>query len=304
MKRRRTPLILGALLFSVLLWIFVKLGYDYQTTITVPVVVEDLPKGMAVRSLVPATADLRLRGGGWLLAALSSGAPPVLRIRPDARRVVLTASSLAQSLDLPAAVEVLGMQPDSLTVELEESATRTVVVALDTALRFGEGYGQVGPPEFDPPSVDVTGAASLLGSLDTVRVGPFAGEPLKAPLVTLAPVRFPEGTRLSAEPAAVRVRVEVQALAEKAFPAISVRTTGEPADRELILIPPRIDVTVRGGAGQLAALEPGAIEAVVQFEEVMTDSTGTVEPRILLPAGLTVVTMRPERLEYIVRKKL
>lgn len=304
MKQRRAPLIAGSVLFSILLWVFVKMGYDYQSTLTVPVVVEEVPAGLAVGSRVAARADLRLRGGGWMLAALGAGNPPAVRLRPEGPLLVKTASTVREALDLPAGVEVVGMVPETLTVTLEPSAARTVAVALDTSLRYGEGYGPVGVPVFDPPVVRVSGARSLLASIDTLRAAPASSEPLRAPFDAAVPVVVPAGARLTLDPPAVRLRVDVQALAEKVFTAVPVRTTGEPADRELILIPPRIDVTVRGGVGQLGELGSGRIEAAVAFDDVMADSTGTVAPRIILPPGLTLVAKRPERLEYVVRKRL
>lgn len=304
MRQRKAPLIAGAVLFSLLLWLFVKLGYEYQSTVTVAVDVVDVPEGMGIRSLLPETVQVQVRGGGWLLTALAAGAPPVLRVRPDGSTRLVTAGTVDRLLDLPAGVVVLAMAPETLVVDLEEAATRRVPLALGDGMRFGEGYGQIGPAVFDPPAVEVTGAKSLVTAIDTLRVAPRTAEALKAPFDAAVPVRSPGGERLAFVPRTVRLLVDVQALAEKVLASVPVRALGEPPDRELILIPPRIDVTVRGGVGRLAGLEPGGVEAVVLFDDVMDDSSGFVEVRVTPPAGLEVVARRPERIEYVVRKKL
>ena len=42
----------------------------------------------------------------------------------------------------------------------------------------------------------------------------------------------------------------------------------------------------------------------MQFDNIVADTTGTVLPEVYPPAGIQVVTHHPEKLQYIVRKRL
>jgi hypothetical protein len=77
-----------------------------------------------------------------------------------------------------------------------------------------------------------------------------------------------------------------------------------PSNREVILIPPRIELVVRAGIKQLSNLSTNDFHVTADYSVILTDTTGTVEPQIAAPPGVQVVRRRPERLTYIIRKSL
>ena len=70
MKERRYHIVITTVVCAVLLWGFVKLGNQYQTTVEIPIDVSDLPEGVAIRTSLPRDIQMILRGEGWQLAAL------------------------------------------------------------------------------------------------------------------------------------------------------------------------------------------------------------------------------------------
>ncbi len=77
-----------------------------------------------------------------------------------------------------------------------------------------------------------------------------------------------------------------------------------PPGREIIFIPPRLDIVVRGGIEQLAAIGEGPFSAVVDFAELEKDSTGYAVPTLRIPDGLKVIERSPKRFQFIIRKRL
>ena len=103
---------------------------------------------------------------------------------------------------------------------------------------------------------------------------------------------------------AIRVQFNVQPFAEKPFSGLPVEVLDVPANRELILIPPKIDIVVRGGIEQLSGLSLRDFTASVEFGTVVNDTSGFIDPQIGPPSGIQVMSKRPDRLQYIVRKRL
>ena len=102
----------------------------------------------------------------------------------------------------------------------------------------------------------------------------------------------------------VHVAVAVQPFAEKTIPAVVVKIPDSPPDREVILIPPKIDLIARAGIRRLSVLSGGDFRVTVEYRQILADSTGTIEPVVAGPTDIQVVSRRPEKLQYIVRKKL
>jgi hypothetical protein len=98
--------------------------------------------------------------------------------------------------------------------------------------------------------------------------------------------------------------VDVERYAEKVFHGLAVNLQSVPANREVILVPPRIEVVIRAGMRQLSALRDADIRVAVDYTSIVADSTGTIEPVISAPQGVQVLQKRPERLTYIIRKPL
>ena len=79
---------------------------------------------------------------------------------------------------------------------------------------------------------------------------------------------------------------------------------GVPLTQEVLFIPPKIELVVRGGIQRLSAVELQDVLAWVDYQTVIADTTGIIDFHVRTPDGIQLVQKRPERLRYIIRKKL
>jgi hypothetical protein len=306
MKNRRIPLMLVASVFGVVAWASVTLREEYQITMTVPFKLEGVPTGMAVKSPLPHSLQLRFRGDGWKLAGMTLGRKPGLVFSvtdlPTANRVIVF-NDVAERLSLASGVRLVEMKPDSVRVELDRSVVKSVPVILNCTMSYREGYGQVGTVSVVPDSVSITGAESILRNITSWRTERKTFDDLKAPVAAEIPLA-PAGTAdLKFSANAVRVSINVEPFAEKVFYGVPVEVTSVPGNREVILIPPKIEVVVRAGIRQLATLTSADFHVTTDFERIVADTTGSIDVSINAPPGVQVVTKRPDHLQYIVRKQ-
>ena len=216
----------------------------------------------------------------------------------------LTFSDFADRISLTPGVRLLDVKPDSLLIELGPAVRKRVPVVLDCLASFREGYGQVGPTSVAPDSVTLTGAESVLRAIDTWRTERRVFENIRGSLDAEIPLASAAPYEVAFSVSAVRITISVEPFAEKVITGIPVQVIAVPASREVILIPPRIEIVVRAGIRQLSALSAGDFRAVTDYAGIAADSTGTVEIDVSGPAGVQLVTKRPEHLQYIVRKRL
>jgi hypothetical protein len=96
----------------------------------------------------------------------------------------------------------------------------------------------------------------------------------------------------------------VQPFAEKTFTGIPIVATAVPPNREVIFIPPRFDVIVRGGIQQLAKLTPDDFQATISYQHLIEDSIQVVVPQITVPPETKIIGQTPAQFKFIIRKKL
>jgi YbbR domain-containing protein len=307
MRSKRYQIIGATTLFAVVLWVSVNLSSQYQTTVAVPIVVTNAPQGLALRTPLPASIQLTLSGEGWQMASYLwrselrylfdltlANVYPKIRTQRDVRR----------ALEIPPGISVVEMKPESLFMAFEPYVAKKVPVLLDTSVSYAEGYGLSGVARITPESTIVGGAASVVNAVDHWRTRKLNLRDLKAAVDMEIGLDDSVPFLLTFQPQAIRLRMNVQPLAEKTLSGITVASLSVPSDREVILIPPKIEIVVRGGIDQLTGISTADCRAFINFEEIPGDTSRTLVPRIELPAGLTLIEKRPERLHYVIRKRL
>lgn len=307
MKKRRLHIIITTVLIGIFLWLSVTLRDQYQITVAAPLVIEDIPEGVAIRTPVPRTVQLKFRGNGWRLAGLLMGPDMEVHIPfnalPQGNRTITT-SEIAERISFSPSVELVNMNPDTIAVRLDRFRSKRVPVVPDLGITFKEGYGQVGSVLVSPDSVTIDGAETLLQEITSWKTSRASFDELKVPVEEEVLLAQSNNLMLSLAPASVRVRINVQPFAEKVFSGLPVEISGLPANRDVIFIPPKMEIVARGGIRQLASLLPVDFQLEISYDRIVADSTGTIEPDVVAPSGIQVVARRPERLQYIVRKRL
>lgn len=306
-NKKNIPIAIVATLFGVLVWISVVLQEEHSLTLSAPLIIEDVGPGKAIRTPVPRNVQLKFRGEGWRLAILS--------LRPEMRLVfsypsltagdrAITFADIADRIAIGPGVQLIDVTPDSVIVNTERAVQKSIPVVFDCQMQYREGYGLVGKVSIQPESVVVRGAESVVARVESWPTVRRILDDLKAPVDADVPLAESPLYDLSFSASTVRVRLDVEPFAEKEFSGLPVEVLHVPVTREVILIPPKIQMYARGGIKQLSALSAADFHVVVDYEKIASDTTGFVDMGITGPEGIQIVRKRPERLQYIVRKRL
>lgn len=326
MKERHYRIMFAAAVFGAIVWLSVSLREQYQVTVQAPLAIEEIPSGWAIRTPLPPAVQLKYRGDGWRLLFLVLGseiklsspyaslagsvsgqtADASLLPSPATARQARSISlfDLADRMVSRPGIELVSVTPDSFLIGLDRYEEKRVPVAPDLTLSFREGYGQVGGATVVPDSITLGGAASVLAAITTWPTISERWDDLRLPVEQDVPLSPSVGYQLTFSTPQVHVSLNVQPFAEKTFPGIVVAVPGAPSDREVILIPPKIEIVARAGIRKLAALEPGEFRVFIDYQTILADSTGMIEPTVIGPPEVQVVSRRPDRCQYIVRRKL
>jgi YbbR domain-containing protein len=227
-----------------------------------------------------------------------------LAIPPELTGRFITRFDIADLAPSRVGIHLVDVKPDSIYVGLDRYRERTLPVNLRITTSFRDGYGQVGNATIAPESVTVGGAASVLSTLTSWPTLRATFEDLRGPVDADLPLLSGSARSLTLSVSTVHVSLNVQQFAEKTLTGVAVEATGIPPNREIIFIPPKIDLVTRGGIKQLASVLPGDFHATVDYRSILADTTGVVDPQVSGPAEIQIVSKRPDHLQYIVRKRL
>jgi hypothetical protein len=306
MKERNIQIIAAAALFGILVWLSVAMREEYHVSVAAPLSIEDVPPDWAIRTPVPSAVQLRFRGDGWRLAGLLLGPEIQLAFSYTSFRAgkgAITTSDIAETIGLRAGIQLVDVKPDSIHVAIDPFAEKTVPVEPNYTISFRDGYGQVGSVMVLPESVTIGGAATILEHIDAWPTTQASFEDVRVRVDTRVPLESTTSYNLTFSTPAVSVRIDVQPIAEKVFRDLPVDVQSVPPTHEVILIPPRVELVVRGGIQQLSQITLSQFRVWVDYETIRAETTRTIETHVLAPEGTQIVLKRPERLEFIVRKR-
>jgi hypothetical protein len=200
-----------ALVVAVVVWFGVK--SDRQTEIRYPVQLELQPpsEDETILGPVPARVDVIFAGAGKDLLRLGDVPYRVRkRLEPGPlgpRRVILEAQDVVTSGT--SEVKPVAVSPNVITLTLDRLVSKRVPVRSRGELEPADGYHVQGPVRFEPSSVTLIGARTLLSQIDSVAVdvGRFRGS--RAPIRQAVAVGLPQYPSVIVQPDSIRVVVSV-----------------------------------------------------------------------------------------------
>ena len=307
MENKKYHIVIASILFATLTWILVNLRYEYTVVKHFPVILENIKEGKALKHPIPQNVNVRFKGTGWSLVELYL--LPVKNYSIDLSTVgsedfIVTGRELAEHIKLPTELQPLDIKPDTMILALEDYKEKRVPVVTNIMVSFREGYGQVGPIHVVPESVVVGGAKSMIENISSWLTNFTRFDELRAPVDTDIPMDEPSTYSVKPMNHSVHLTIDVQPFAEKTFIGVPVTVLSVPQNREVIFIPPRMDVIVRGGIDRLSKLSNEDFKAAVNYQSLFQDSAASVVPNLTFPEEVNVISKKPEQFQYIIRKKL
>jgi YbbR domain-containing protein len=283
---------------AALLWLLVSGEQIVERAMRIPLEFTNLPTQLEVVGDVPMVVDVRLRGSSGALSRISAGELAAMldvrAARPGRRLFHVTGADVRT----PFGVDVVQVMPASVSLTFEPSAVKIVPVVPAIEGDPADGY-LMGTVTADPPTVEVVGPASALGSLTEAITEPVSIADASSVVTELVTVGLPDQSVRLREPLVARVTVNVApAPVEWAVAAIQVKVRN--AGNTLAqVMPTHVTVHVRGpretmalGADQFdVSVDVGGLRAG-QYQ---------LPVRVVPPARIGVVSVDPPELLVRIR---
>lgn len=301
--KKKIPVIIISLVFSLILWVSISLSKDYYATFEIPLKIVDFPEGYTTGSAIPQRVSVKLKGKGWKLASVNIGSESEYTVSAGSdsgRKFINTAGYLSENQWLSSEMEVIDLSPDTLSFVVEKITEKRVIIIPDYDITFKTGYGLASKTKLIPDSVTLYGPESLLRNIIFAETEKIEIKNLDKTYSQQKKLKKVFGIEYRHDK--VLTKLDVQKIIDNNFEDISVEVTDVPRDRDVVLLPNRITVGLRGGIGVIGKLSKEKIKATVMYRDIVSDTLGSVSPSVHMPENLSLQYMRPERLRYIIKK--
>lgn len=300
------PLIISFILAS-LLWVYASLREEYTTILDIPLEIR-LPSNFTSEITITPSVRVKVFGAGWQLVNLLWFTTPRcvilltnLHSQLEDQTLLVSKVMMQQGIQVPSGIQVLAILQDHFRVHLSTIVQKKVPVLPNLEIQPREGFIHLNTTNITPDSITLRSNQSRLSQIHfwkTARVSVsdiFEPQTLQTGLLdTLRGI-------VEVPPVAVQLTLNVQQMAEYTFYDVPVHITSVPSQHPMVLLPERITIHVRGGIHTIAKLSPHDIRAFVDYAAILSNTTGTVFPKIIAPPETTVLQTSPRYLTCIKR---
>lgn len=302
---KKTHVIVASIFLSVLVWLSVSMNNEYSISVKVPLRISNIPDELALGNPVPSTILVRVHGTGWQLAAAYFSTTSSINIdgaNLSRQRVILTGRDLGYSLDLGSSAEVLGFTPDTVIITIDTIITKKVPVIARVDVQPKQNFTIVGNLRVAPDSVYITGARRLIDRINSWYTAPKryrnAAEDIDATL------RLSDSLIgvVKVSDQSVELRVDVEQITDNTFRSIPISVLNNRDSVNILLLPPMVDVTVRGGIDLMSEMTADSFGASIDYDDLTRSLSSRFQPAMRVPAGLQLIAVQPDTIEFVIKK--
>ncbi|TAJ10480.1 YbbR-like domain-containing protein [Marinilabiliaceae bacterium JC017] len=309
----------NALIFFVFLvistgfWFLNALRKEYTTLLTYPVRFTNIPKDKLIAG--PSTSELtvKVKAGGFtllhyrygnVLMPLSFDVNEMRKFkRSDKKGSFLLTNDYYRQIKgrLATGMELLEVNPDTLFVGLIDRKTKRVPVKGNIEVAFQKQYLQAGEISLLPDSVTISGAETLVDTIDFVSTKHMEFNELRDTLVrNIALESIPDVDMLKKR---VKVIIPVEPFTELSA-MVPVTALNIPTGLRFKSFPPEIKVTYHVGFSRSDQIRPQDFNAVVNLKDYDLTKVSRLKVKLeYYPEGLYYLDYSPIFIEYLLERE-
>jgi YbbR domain-containing protein len=255
-----------AIVLASVLWFTVAGEHVVERSLRVPLAVRNTPPDLEIVGDLPAAVDVRVRGSAAQLSRLDAGDVVAMLDLVAARTGERLFHLRTDEVHVPYGIEVVQVNPPSLSLSLEKLVHRTVPIVPTTDGEPAPGF-VVGRMSAEPPTVQIVGPESHVRDVTAATTEPVEIDGRKERVRDVVTVGVTDSSvRLVQQDVSATVVVEIlPAPIEREVSGVPVRSRNLGPGLVPRVVPEVVSVDVRGQRDVLGRITPDTIDAFVDL---------------------------------------
>ncbi len=273
------PLKAVSLVLAFLLWNQVASLRTAQRTVTVPLVIVNMPENLEISNDYLRQVDVEVRSrGGDLDTRELSAVVNLTDAHAGDQQIVLT----PQHISHPRGVEIVKVTPAQVSLRLEATRTKHVPVRVQTSGEAADGF-EVTAVEAEPEEVLVAGPESVVEALEVARTGGIDIAGRQGSIQQEIFVDLDDGRLRIEGSGTVTAKLTIEEKRRR-FRIRGVKVAIDPPSADVRLFTSRLQLNGTVPLSFNQTLEAGRFQAVVNVTDLAAASSPShLIPQVLIP---------------------
>ncbi|MFW6310019.1 MAG: YbbR-like domain-containing protein [Prolixibacteraceae bacterium] len=307
---RRIVIFMICLTIATVLWFLNALSKNYTTTISYSVKYTNPPENLFLSNDPPGRLNLEVEAHGFTLLRHKmsfSVSPIVLNLSniTDADENQATVSVQTGNLirriseQVSNEIAVINVEPEILTFSFDSLHSKTVPVVADVNLQLKPQFFLSNNISIIPDRVELTGPASIIKSIDSLKTNALSFEGLDNPVDRMVELDHPKKTKVN--PNKVNLKIPVERFTEKEI-KIPLSVKNKPEDLNIKIFPSDVQVSFLVGLSDYDNISASDFEIYVAYDSEHNRETleVIVEEK---PDYIRQLMVSPQNVEFLVESE-
>ncbi len=291
-------------------WLLRTLNESYETTLTIPVRLKNIPTDVVLTENPPSKFKVRVRDKGTVLLNYKIGKSfypvsvdfPSFATDNSSNSVKVATTEFQQSIlnQLAGTTNLLDISPDSISYVYSHGERKKVPVVLQGKIKSSPQY-YIADTLIDPDSILVYAPKNILDTISAAYSAPLElidikdSTEYKISLLDVAGAKFiPDNVKTS-------FLVDLYIEKTVTVPLVGI---GFPEDKILRTFPTKVNVTFQLGQKQYQTINASDFSIIIPYGELLElESHEKYELKVhTIPEGVQNVRVSPDRIDFIIEK--
>ena len=310
-KDRRIVVFLICLLIATILWFLNALSKNYTTTVSYSVKYNNPPENLFLANDPPDRLNLEVQAHGFSLLRqkLSFSVSPIIlnlsaiKNAEDAEETTFSVETenliRRVSEQVSSEISVLNIEPKIIRLVFDSLKSKMVPVTADVNLQFTPQFFLNGDIQIQPDSVQLTGPAGIIDTVDSLKTKPYTFEELKSQVDLMAPVVHPEKTKVV--PKKINLKIPVERFTEKRM-KVPVQVLNVPENINIKIFPSEVEVSFLIGLSDYENISSTDFDIVADYSSA--ENKEVLEVVVMeRPDFIQQLRISPPNVEYLIENK-
>ncbi len=310
---RRVMVFIFFLVVSTVFWLLNVLGREYTTQLSYPVRYTNFPDDVVMVGELPSNLDLTVNAYGYTLLKHYIGRrllPIVFDVNSfslnrmpdtDTKNFYMLTSVAANRVtgQLGADIEVLRIEPDTLFFRFTDMISGRLPVKPVLEIQFEQQFMMKGNIVVEPDSVDVSGPAAVIDTMQFIPTITFRKTGVNKPVTEK--VSLPEFKMLNLSVSTVLLNIPVEQFTEASL-RIPVEAVNLPDTLIMKTFPSVITVSYMVALSDYDKVTVEQFNAIADYNSVPSGNGRLKVDIVKQPAFVRSVRFAPQFVDYIIEK--